>query len=106
MLQIEQIEPDLCILRISEAAIKDEGLYSIGARNIAGSVSASAFVHIAENDRDLIVGAKKGPVLVRNKKLQDVYDLGDELGRGTQGVVYHVVERNTGNFISNLMFDG
>lgn len=77
---------------------RDEGLYSISARNIAGSISTSVYVHIDESDHDLIVGNKRGEVLSRNKKVEDHYDLGDELGRGTQGVVYHAVERNTGIF--------
>lgn len=31
-----------------------------------------------------------------NKTLHDLYDLGDELGRGTQGITYHAVERLSG----------
>lgn len=76
--------------------MKDEGLYSISARNIAGSISTSVYVHVEESSHDLIVGGKRGEVLSRNKKFEDIYDLGDELGRGTQGIVFHSVERNTG----------
>lgn len=76
--------------------MKDEGLYSISARNIAGSISTSVYVHVEESTHDLIVGGKRSEVIARNKKFEDIYDLGDELGRGTQGVVYHAVERNTG----------
>lgn len=32
----------------------------------------------------------------KTKPLTDLYDLGDELGRGTQGVTYHAVERLSG----------
>lgn len=40
----------------------------------------------------------------RDKPFGDFYDLGDELGRGTQGVTYHAVERNTGrNYASKIM---
>lgn len=31
------------------------------------------------------------------KPFGDFYDLGDELGRGVQGVVYHAAERLTGS---------
>lgn len=34
----------------------------------------------------------------KTKPLTDFYDLGDELGRGTQGVTYHAVERLSGDF--------
>ena len=90
------MEPDLCILRINDVILKDEGLYSISARNIAGSISTSVYVHVEENDYDVIVGGKRGSVLTRNKRFDDIYDLGDELGRGTQGITFHAVERNTG----------
>jgi serine/threonine protein kinase len=34
----------------------------------------------------------------------DIYDIGDELGRGTQGVTYHAIERATGrNFAAKIM---
>lgn len=79
--------------------MKDEGLYSISARNIAGSISTSVYLHVEESSQDTIVGGKKGEVLTRNKLFDDVYDLGDELGRGTQGIVFHAVERNTGKII-------
>lgn len=80
--------------------MKDEGLYSISARNIAGSISTSVFLHVEENDYDTIVGGKRGEVKTRNKRFDDIYDLGDELGRGTQGIVFHAVERNTGTRVS------
>ena len=34
------------------------------------------------------------------------YDLGDEIGRGTQGVVYHTVERATGKSFASKMMHG
>ena len=32
----------------------------------------------------------------RTKAFEDFYNVGDELGRGTQGITYHVVERDSG----------
>lgn len=32
----------------------------------------------------------------RRGTLEDHYDIGDELGRGTQGVIYHVTESCSG----------
>ncbi|XP_050440776.1 obscurin isoform X38 [Adelges cooleyi] len=94
-IQIEQVEPDICILRIEDVIMKDEGLYSISARNLAGSISTSVAIHIEDRESDY---SNNGKTEIRWKKkdLEDLYDIGEELGRGTQGVVYHVVERSTG----------
>jgi len=39
------------MLTINDAINKDEGLYSVSARNVAGAVSSSAMVHIEENEQ-------------------------------------------------------
>lgn len=46
------IEPDLCVLVIHDSILKDEGLYSISLRNVAGSVSSSAMLHIEESQHE------------------------------------------------------
>lgn len=46
------IEPDTAILVIHDAILKDEGLYSISARNVAGSVSSSAMLHVEESEHE------------------------------------------------------
>lgn len=51
-LQIQFIEPDTCLLVIHDAILKDEGLYSISARNVAGSVSTSAMLHVEESEHE------------------------------------------------------
>lgn len=49
----------------------------------------------------------KADVKARQRPFNDDYDLGDELGRGTQGVVYHAVERSTGNnYAAKVMHGG
>ncbi|KAG5678438.1 hypothetical protein PVAND_008111 [Polypedilum vanderplanki] len=100
-------EPDTYVLLITDAMKKDEGLYSISARNIAGSISASAMVHIEENEDDYIFNSHHRTPYVRSRQkplYTDIYDIGDELGRGTQGITYHAVERATGrNFAAKIM---
>ena len=105
-LQIQFIEPDTSILTINDAIAKDEGLYSLSARNVAGSVSSSAMVHIEENEQEYgyRTYTKKRDIKPRTKPFGDSYDLGDELGRGTQGVTYHAVERSSGrNYAAKVM---
>lgn len=97
LLQIDQIEPDLCILRITDVIMKDAGLYSISARNIAGSISTSVALHVEEEGSTYADSSRRSSwVKTRTKPFDELYDLGDELGRGTQGIVHHVVERSTG----------
>lgn len=96
--QIQHIEPDLCILIINDAIIKDEGLYSISAGNIAGSVSSSVMVRVEESETEYgyMTYGKGRNVKPRTKLLGEFFDLGDELGRGTQGITFHAVERSSG----------
>lgn len=93
------VEPDTCHLHISDAINRDVGLYSITASNVAGSVSHSIMVHVEEDERRYWDQTYLRPKPVRPHKempLAETYDLGDELGRGTQGITYHAVERSTG----------
>jgi serine/threonine protein kinase len=100
-------EPDTYVLLITDAMKKDEGLYSVSARNIAGTISASAMVHIEENEDDYVFNSHHRTPYVRSRQKPnylDIYDIGDELGRGTQGITYHAVERATGrNFAAKIM---
>lgn len=44
------MEPDTTVLTIHDAILKDEGLYSVSARNAAGAVSSSAMLHVEEDE--------------------------------------------------------
>lgn len=48
----------------------------------------------------------KGAVKPKNKTTEQFYDLGDELGRGTQGITYHAVERSSGKSFAAKMMHG
>lgn len=56
-------------------------------------------VHVEENEDQYIYKTHIRNPYVRSKQRPylDLYDIGDELGRGTQGITYHAVERATGN---------
>lgn len=105
-LQIQFMEPDTHILVINDIILKDEGLYSVSARNVAGSASASAMLHVEENDLEFNIKTYNNlsPIKTRRQPLDSGYDLGDELGRGTQGITYHAVERLNGrNYAAKVM---
>ncbi|XP_066949349.1 LOW QUALITY PROTEIN: muscle M-line assembly protein unc-89-like [Macrobrachium rosenbergii] len=102
-------EPDTYILNITGAQVKDSGLYSISAANVAGNVHSSCMVHVEEDDLGFFWygpgGARQVGINSRRGTLEDHYDIGDELGRGTQGVTYHCVEHHTGrNFAAKSMW--
>ncbi|XP_012273370.1 obscurin isoform X3 [Orussus abietinus] len=105
-IKITFCEPDLAVLTINDAITKDEGLYSLSAVNVAGCVSTSAMIHIEENEQEYgyRTYTKKRDIRANPRSMDEYYDLGDELGRGTQGVTYHAVERFTGkNFAAKVM---
>ncbi|GLG93475.1 Obscurin [Gryllus bimaculatus] len=105
-IKIQFIEPNTCVLVINDAINKDEGLYSISARNIAGSVSCSVMVHVEESEQEYgyLTYSKGRDIRPKKKPISDLYDIGDELGRGTQGVTHHAVERLTGrNYAAKIM---
>uniref|UniRef100_A0A0A9VUL5 Muscle M-line assembly protein unc-89 n=1 Tax=Lygus hesperus TaxID=30085 RepID=A0A0A9VUL5_LYGHE len=104
-IKMNRIDPDHCNLVINEAIAKDAGLYSITASNVAGAVSCSVMIQIEEKDDHAFQHYGRGHgIKTKTKPISDWYDLGDELGRGTQGVTYHAVERSTGrNFAAKVM---
>ncbi|XP_046810938.1 obscurin isoform X2 [Lucilia cuprina] len=106
-IKMRHIEPNIYILSLSDTIIKDAGLYSISARNVAGSVSSSVMVHIEDNEDQYIFNTYGRHPYVRTKQFrcEDKYDFGDELGRGTQGITYHAVERATGySYAGKVMY--
>ncbi|XP_050680436.1 obscurin isoform X3 [Leptidea sinapis] len=100
------IEPDTVVLVVKDAILKDEGLYSVSARNVAGSVSSSAMLHVEECQQEYSHRIREHPPRIKpsSKPFGEFYDIGDELGRGVQGVVYHAAERLSGrNYAAKIM---
>ncbi|XP_037951991.1 obscurin isoform X2 [Teleopsis dalmanni] len=106
-LKMMHFEPDTYVLSITDSMLRDEGIYSISAKNIAGSVSTTVMVHV-EDDEDKYIYKTYGKqpyVRVKQTRYEDKYDIGHELGRGTQGITYHAVERATGdNYAAKIMY--
>ncbi|XP_067145351.1 LOW QUALITY PROTEIN: obscurin-like [Centruroides vittatus] len=101
-------EPDKCTLFINGAILKDSGLYSCSASNLAATVSCSAMVSVEESELEHVMATYSRPNIVkaRTKPFEDFYDIGDEVGRGTQAIVYHAVQRITGNSYAAKMMHG
>uniref|UniRef100_A0A6P7G166 Obscurin isoform X7 n=1 Tax=Diabrotica virgifera virgifera TaxID=50390 RepID=A0A6P7G166_DIAVI len=106
-IKIAFIEPDITVLTIHDIILKDEGLYSVSARNVAGSTSASAMLYVEENEQDYKMRnySNISPIKTKKRIYTDFYDIGDELGRGTQGITSHAVERLNGrNYAAKVMY--
>lgn len=99
---------DQSTLVISDCITRDMGLYSCTITNLAGSSTTAAYVHVKEAD----INYEKYPfsynkaIKPQNKTIEQFYDLGDELGRGTQGITYHAVERSSGKSFAAKMMHG
>ena len=65
---------------------------------MASSTHASFNIRIEESEPDYNWMSYGPPRTIkpRFKGFTDYYDIGDEIGRGTQGITHHVVDRNTG----------
>ncbi|XP_035206378.1 obscurin-like isoform X2 [Stegodyphus dumicola] len=107
-IHIRQEEPDTCILTLSDSILKDGGLYSCTATNAGGSATTSAMLSVeeSENEYHLLTYQKPHVVKPSDRPFEDFYDIGDELGRGTQGIIYHAVERKTGRSLAAKVMHG
>lgn len=111
-MKMQHILPDTYILVINDIITKDEGLYSVVARNPAGAVSSSAMIHVEDSEDEFAYRTYhrgrtiKPKTTENNRNFGDYYDLGDELGRGTQGVTYHTVERSSGRSCAAKIMTG
>lgn len=64
-------------------------------------------VHIEDNEDTYIFKTYGRYPYIRAKqnRYMDKYDIGDEIGRGTQGIIYHAVKRATGdNYAAKIMY--
>ncbi|XP_077390337.1 obscurin [Festucalex cinctus] len=82
-----------CSVTIVCPESEDSGIYTCFSYNDAGHVSCQAQLIVEEGP----LGSQEREVeLGKRRKLFTVYDVGDEIGRGTFGVVKRVIHRGTG----------
>ena len=65
---------------------KDEGLYTVTASNLCGSISYSVIVRILEDEQeyDWMVYRRSKQIVPRTKGFDKFYHTCEEIGRGTQ----------------------
>lgn len=84
--------PQTHTLWFADYITKDEGLYTVTASNLCGSISYSVIVRILEDEQeyDWMVYRRSKQIVPRTKGFDKFYHTCEEIGRGTQGVTYFV----------------
>ena len=69
---------------------KDEGLYTVTASNLCGSISYSVIVRILEDEQeyDWMVYRRSKQIVPRTKGFDKFYHTCEEIGRGTQVILF------------------
>ena len=84
--------PQTHTLFFEDYITQDEGLYTVTASNLCGSISYSVIVRILEDEQEYewMVYRRSKQIIPRTKGFEKFYHTCEEIGRGTQGVTYFV----------------
>ncbi|XP_055795289.1 obscurin-like [Salvelinus fontinalis] len=82
-----------CSLTVLYPESEDGGIYTCGAYNDSGHTSCQAQLTVEEGPLE---SQEREVELGKRRKLLSVYDVHEEIGRGTYGVVKRVTHRRTG----------
>ena len=90
--QAHHYPPQTYTLFFEDYITKDEGLYTVSAFNICGSISYSVMVRILEDEQEFewMTYRRTKQVIPRTKGFDKFYHSCEEIGRGTQGITYFV----------------
>ena len=90
--QAHHYPPQTYTLFFEDYITKDEGLYTVTASNLCGSISYSVMVRILEDEQEFewMTYRRTKQVIPRTKGFDKFYHSCEEIGRGTQGVTYFV----------------
>jgi len=90
--QAHHYPPQTHTLFFEDYITKDEGLYTVTASNICGSISYSVIVRILEDELefDWMSYRRSKQIIPRTKGFEKFYHTCEEIGRGTQGITYFV----------------
>ena len=90
--QAHHYPPQTYTLFFEDYITKDEGLYTVSAYNICGSISYSVMVRILEDEQEFewMTYRRTKQVIPRTKGFDKFYHTCEEIGRGTQGITYFV----------------
>ncbi|XP_077997326.1 protein Obscurin-like [Glandiceps talaboti] len=86
---------DTCGLIFLKATMEDTGEYTIKAKNVAGECSCSCIIMVEDSSSEE-EGQVRKVKFKRREKVEDHYEVREELGRGAYGVVKRVITKADG----------
>ncbi|KAL7670449.1 hypothetical protein ACOME3_005384 [Neoechinorhynchus agilis] len=106
-IKIEQVDAETWRLSISNAIVKDSGLYSCRATNMAGSAITSAIVSVQEDTLNIgRTDLQRSFQSFKNRKFDDDYEVLEEICKRDAVNVYRVIERSSGKeFVAKVATD-
>jgi serine/threonine protein kinase len=95
-IKIKHIEPDTWIIRINGAIVRDSGLYTCTAKNIAGGTLCSCNLNVAESLLNLPhPDLKTNLITFQRKKFEEDYEIVEQICQSINSKIYRVIERRT-----------
>eukprot|EP00094_Tigriopus_californicus_P003329 TCALIF_03202-PA protein Name:"Similar to unc-89 Muscle M-line assembly protein unc-89 (Caenorhabditis elegans)" AED:0.27 eAED:0.27 QI:0/0.83/0.76/0.92/0.91/0.88/25/216/2842 len=84
--------PDVYTMYFEDYITKDEGLYTVVASNMCGSINHSVIVRIMEDEREYewMTYRRTKQIIPKTRGFDKYYHMCEEIGRGTQGITSFV----------------
>lgn len=105
-IKIKHIEPDTWIITIHGAIVRDSGLYTCTAKNIAGGTLCSCNVSVVDSVLNIPhPDLKTDLVVFQRKKFDEDYEIVEQISQSLNSKIYRVIERRTAKeFIAKLVY--
>jgi hypothetical protein len=105
-IKIKHVEPDTWIITITGTIVRDSGLYTCTAKNIAGGTLCSCNVSIVETLLNVPhPDLKTDLVMFKKRKFEEDYELVDQITQSPNSKIYRVIERRTAKeYIAKIVY--
>ena len=95
-IKIKHIEPDAWIITIKGSIIRDTGLYTCTAKNLAGGTLCSCNVNVIDSLLNIPRPDLSTPfVPFKRKKIEEDYEIVEEVTRSPNAAVFKVIEKRS-----------